>query len=369
MYRGIVVHWNNHQPIIDEDTFMRAFNHLSQRTLDGRENPHYTPVQPNTRPTKDKSRPQERPLCAGVMVSEPDGKRRNVGTQWVSKLQHYTYVCWDRKGDKYVWSKAAVFVDTAISKLVYHKLLATFDQDVWETSVETFVKELERQHRLKEAKLKELETTKQNLVASLETLMNPRMISAAEKRYEVAEEKYQRLQAELASEHSDAANLEKLRQLKSSCGEALENWDAMSRDEKRVVLQAFVCRIEATPTEGHGLHLTVRWRDNSSDGLLLPRQATTGTHWLPLEVERLRALVSSGAGQVEIARAFPTRKWAMIRDKYWRLGADTSKLSFRPREIKDSETYHDYVQRSGGRGLAHMDSVSCSERARPDGPG
>src|SRR5690606_34711862 len=35
-----IIRWNNHDPIIDEDTFFKAFNYLSDTNLDGSPNPN-----------------------------------------------------------------------------------------------------------------------------------------------------------------------------------------------------------------------------------------------------------------------------------------------------------------------------------------
>ncbi|MBN1991934.1 MAG: recombinase family protein [Anaerolineae bacterium] len=374
MVNGNIVHWDNHEAIIDEELFMRAFNFLSKVTLDGKKNPNYNPARQYRRPQKEEERPKERPLCVGLVFSQEDGEWRRVGSNWVSPLQHYTYTYWSIHDDtKYLWSKAADFVDETISSLITGKLQATFDFDTWEDSVNAYIEEFEEKQKVKRAQLDQLTTIKENLVGSLSTLTNPEMIAAAQQKYEDAQAEINRLQSELATDTGNISQINRLKKIRENCGEVLENWGTMTRDEKREVLLSFIQRIEANPTDGHGLRLVIRWKDRTSDEIVLPRQSTTGTQWLPYEVEELLSLVASGADQIQIARAFPHRKWEMIRDKYYRTTRNGMR-KFVPKPIKDTETYFDYLKRIGGGGdddecLAYIKDVNCSETRPHDAPG
>ena len=311
MVHGRIVHWNNHEAIIDEELFMRAFNFLSKVTLDGKENLDYSPVQQYRRLQKEEERPKERPLCAGLIYCQEDGNWRRVGSNWVSPLQHYAYTYWSRNEDgKYVWGRAADFVDKVINSLILTKLKATFDYDMWEQSINAYIEDFEKKRHIKQAQLEQLTTVKENLVGSLSTLTNPEMITATQQKYEEAQAEFDRLQSELATDMGSISQINKLKEIKKNCGEVLKKWDGMSRDEKREVLLAFIQRIEAAPTDGQGLQLIIRWKDATSDKILLPRRSSTCTYWLPHETEELLTLVHSGADQVRIARAFPHRKWA-----------------------------------------------------------
>ncbi|MEZ4678183.1 MAG: recombinase family protein [Caldilineaceae bacterium] len=368
MVNGVIVHWNNHEAVIDEETFFRAFNYLSPVTLTGQENQHYNPMQQHARPSKDDDRPLERPLCAGLMVSEENGIWRRVGTNWVAKLQHYTYALWSSNDDaKYIWSKAAPFVDDAVSRLVHEKLLSTFDYDAWGCEVNTFAEKFEDERRIKQAQLQQLQKVMDNLVASLETISLPHLVAATQKRYEEALIEHDRLQAELATSKAESVRFDRLHTLRESFREKLNKWYEITVDERREVLHLFIHCIEATPTRGHGLYLVIKWKDDTTDEILLPRQATTGTCWLPHEVELLLSLVDSGASQYKIAKAFPHRKWEMIRGKYV---AETGKpLKFKPKRIKDKETISDYLERAGKKTREpNIDSASYSEKARLCGP-
>jgi DNA invertase Pin-like site-specific DNA recombinase len=360
LVNGSIVRWNNHPPIVDESTFMQAFNYLSSISLDGKTNHDYRGIQEHARPSKDEQRPVERPLCAGMIGSYDTGEWSNVGTYWVEPLQHYTYTLWSNKDDKYVWSKAAPFVDDAITRMLQAKLVLTFNQDVWEEAVITFSEQFEKQRVQKQAQLRNLIKVMENLVAGLETLTNQAMILATQERYEKAQEEYDRLSAELAAIQNDAEQMQRVYDLRESCGPVLENWDNMTRDEKRVVLQAFIHTIEASAMPAHALRLTVYWKDGTSDEMVLPRQATTGTCWLPEETQELLRLVESGASQIEIAQTFPERKWKAIRLRYWRETGSGAELTFRPKPIKDEESFLDYLERTG-QSFGDGGSAACSE--------
>ncbi|KAA3663692.1 MAG: hypothetical protein DWQ04_09530 [Chloroflexi bacterium] len=361
---NVIVRWDNHPAIVPEDVFFQAFNYLSKTGLDGRVNPHYVSFQEHSRPSRENKRNVERPLLSGMIVSQHEGIWGNVGTNWVGPQNHYAYVLWGKfPQDNYIWGKAAKFVDAAVERIVQRKLTATFDSNVWDNTVKEFEKNYTKERKRIQAQISNLESVMENLIASLGTLNNEQMIRATEKRYEDAQVEYERLQRQLQEMSSEAIQVEELYKIKDNCGPLIENWPNMNRDEKRVVLHAFIQRIEASPVAGHGLHLKVFWKDDSCDEITLPRQATTGTNWLPEETALFLELVSTATSQIEIAREFPNRKWAHIRNKHWheRGKGSGAALRFRPKPIKDNESYEDYLRRTkNDDSFVDTGSVSCS---------
>lgn len=355
-FKSAVIRQNNHEPIITTDIFTRAFNYLSETSLDGKNNPHFSPMKQNLRPSLDKERPMERPLCAGMLVSKHNGKWKTVGTNWVGSSQHYAYVLWaDSPDDDYIWGKAAKYVDDAVLAIVGEKLRNTFDADEWEKSTKSFSKDYKRIMKQLRSQLAPLERVMDNLLISLDTLTNVDMIQAAERRYEHAKVEYDRLSKEIQKTDNELIKLETLNDLRDEYSPAIENMQNMTRDEIRIILRAFIIHIEASPVENHGLHLVIKWKDRSVDEILLPRQATTGICWLSWETERLLELIESNASQIEIAKEFPTRKWTMIRDKVSRISGCGS-LKPKPKPIKDQETYMDYLTRTGHDSLGELSS-------------
>ena len=321
-----IVRWNNHPAIVPVEVFMRAFNYRSDVALDGMPNPHYHPVQEHARPSCEEDRTVERPLCSGMLISKSDGEWRNVGTDWVKPEKHYAYVLRCKNPTKeYVWSKTAAYVDQAVEKLLLTKLLATFNSTAWEEALATFSTTYDTERKRKLAQVAEIKRVMENQIASLDTLTSREMIAAVQARYENAKREHTRMLNELEATDDEARQMEAMYTLKQSCRPALENWPNQTRDEKRVVLGAFITQIEAIPIDGHGLQLVIHWRDGSSNEVTLPRQATRGNDWLPSETLRLFELLDGGAPQIEIAREFPDRKWKDIRNKIWRVRGKCAK--------------------------------------------
>lgn len=355
----VVVKWNNHQAIIDEAKFYRAFNYLSEVALDGSVNTNYRSVRPNSRPSKDATRQQERPLLAGLMFAPWEGELRQVSTIYRAQYKHYYYalISTDGFGTK-MWIKNADFVDAAVTALLIDKLRLTFDFQKWETTVETSNQRFEEQQKLKEAQLKQLKTVMENLVTSLASLSTPQLIVSVEQKYQEAQAEYDRLQRDLNSIQSNVADIERITALKSTFSQAVDKWEQMSAEGKRVVVHIFVEHIRATKI-GDALQLVINWKDGSTDQIQLARVSSTGTVWLPNEIDLLVEMVKSGASRIEIAKAFPDRTWRVLYSKY----KGITKKSL-PREehntIGKYETYNEYVERMGLNGQQSSNSVPSS---------
>jgi DNA invertase Pin-like site-specific DNA recombinase len=347
-----VVRWDNHPAIVPLEKFMRAFNYRSEYDFLGKKNREYRPYRQYSRPSLEEQRPVERPLCAGMIISEVDGQWISAGTEYVKREEHYKYILQTRlrtEGvfDEYIWSKRSDWVDEAIVKRLHDKLKVTFDSEVWQQNLDKVGEILQQERKLKTAQLVSLERAMENMVASVETLTTPQLVQAIEARYQDAVAEYQRLKSELDTNESESQRLNALHRLRNNYEPTIANWEQMSRDEKCVLLQSFIDRIEATPHEKHGLQLTVVWRDQSRDTLLIPRLPTKGDGWDYEATIRLAVLLDSGASQVEIASAFPKRKWRMIRDKIFRMRGSKATI-FSPKPIRSLENYPEFITRTGG---------------------
>ena len=352
VHRDAIVRRNNHPAIVPQEVFFAAFNYLSPVTLNGQPNPNYRPFRDVARPTKDSHRPVERPFCAGLIFAEVDGKRRQVGTTWIKSAERYVYVANSGNTEQLnQWVKTAHFVDGTVVRLLRDKLRVTFDAGVWEKIMDRSGAASDQDQRRIRAQIAVLDRVMQNQIASLDTLANSQMIVDVQDRYEAAQAERQRLLDELALLQDDVAQQEAIAALHDTIGPVLEQWEDMTRQEIRLIMKAFIERIEATQAE-RALDFTIHWRDESTDSFSLPKQMENGwREWLPSEFEQLRNLVEAGATQVEIARAFPDRTWRMIVMK---IRKDFGRIYFSPQPIRHKETYVEYQSRTEQHGGVYI---------------
>lgn len=342
-----IVRWNNHPPIVDEEVFWQAFNYLSSITLDGQPNPHYKPFSSQARPKLDESRPVERPLYAGMVISLDGDEWRKVGTVWIKDREEYVYMFAQKHPLEGVfWRRNAYFVDQSITELVHERLKSTFDTDIWDETLAMANQEYDEDIKQKRTHIATLERVMHNHILSLESLTNMDMIHTVQERYEEAQREHKRLSAELAVTIGLSERIEALKHLRDRYYSAVESWDVMTHDEQRTILHMFIRHIEATEADGSGLRLVVQWFDGSSNEKTLPKQMKNGWRtWLDSETEQLLSLVDARASQVEIAAHFPTRTWKQLMDKIAaHLGVGVVQFPIHP--MRETETYTDFVQRA-----------------------
>jgi hypothetical protein len=356
---GSVIIWNNHPAIIEPDTFMRAFNYLSETGLDGKPNPHYAPIAVHARPSKAEDREEAWPLCAGLIFTEDEGRWVRVGVKWEKTITTYMYHHWSRTEDTSVWRKKAATVDSIIANVMIDKIKATFNFDAWEQAVAKIAVRVGEEHKLRQAQLKQLQTVMDNLVANLATLQHPQMIKAAEQQYAAAEREFQRLRQEIAAQQAETVSVEQVRQLRDSCGEIMENWPNLSCDEQREVLHTFVNRVEATPASDNGLDLRIYWNDGGESSADIPNQRGPYDVWTEEENRRVVALIESEADQLEICRAFPNRSWYAIQYRYQLMVKSEERVKIRRKlYVNRSESYNEYLARTGKASEIAMTSES-----------
>jgi len=186
----------------------------------------------------------------------------------------------------------------------------------------------------------------QNQILSLDTVTNADMIKAVQKRYEESQVEHERLSEQKKLLENEQTHLTAVRLLQQNWKAALKSWETLKRDEKRSILFAFIDRIEALGTKEKGLTLTVFWRDNSSDTLLIEPRAAKGIAWTDSDIRSLLQLYNKHPEQIELAKHFPDRQWgricAKLREHY---GKRFHLSSYRP--MKWAESYRDYVARTG----------------------
>jgi len=197
-HKNVVLVWNNHPPIVSEDEFIRAFNYLSKYALTGDDNLDYRPAFQYARPDSDQEREAGYPLCAGLIYSDIE-KWICAGIIFEQRNQCYLYVMNHNEyvGTKSVWARRATWIDSAVVSLFAKKLTDTFQADVWSQTIAELDQTIEHERKMKRAQLTALGDAMDNLIVSIATLTNARLIQEVEKRYEQMEQERQRLTSEL----------------------------------------------------------------------------------------------------------------------------------------------------------------------------
>jgi DNA invertase Pin-like site-specific DNA recombinase len=353
-FRGAIIRWNNHPGIVPVDTFMKAFNYLSAVGFDGEPNPDFHPVNFASRPSRDEKRDEERPLCAGMIFTEFKGRLRKVGTQYDSGKKFYRYgLVTPPPLREHIWRKKAACVDQEVSKLLLEKLKVTFDQEVWSQTLKGFSEKYEKEKSFAAKQLAAHEAALRNLTNSLDTIEDPDLIRRTEERFKAKRDEYNRLKSQLDAAENEIAQIRAISLLKEKITPALECWDNLSRKEMRVILHSLVRQIIATPLPEKEVHLSIQWRDGSSDELNLGFEGTTFKGWRHDETVQLLAMVDNRASQVEICAAFPERTWHKIRERVYRIrGRGYPIITAQP--IKARETYGQYLERINDNDQPHQ---------------
>lgn len=350
-YKGAVVCWNNHEPIVDVDTFMRAFNYLSKYTLTGEDNEEYQPAYSHARPDLEAKRPVERPLLTGLIQTQIEGKWYRTGCVYDQKNSCYLYQQSRVEVDGTVteWVRRASWIDSAVVTRFKQKLQATFDSDLWLQTLQDNQQLIEREKKIKRLQLASLKEEMQNLVVSLKTLTHPYLVQEVEQRYKQMEMEKSRLEKELAAIDLNQQEQITVQQAINLFTQAAANWDEMTQDERRNILALFIDQIEASDYSRAGnLRLTVIWRDGGQDEIQLWRKPNS-VYWSVENIEHLLAIFDAGANQLEIAAEFPEMKWEQIFNE---LKKHRGLVRFTPSWLGKKETYREYEGSGGRKGKA-----------------
>ena len=371
MYAG---HWvvdnrivirDNHPAIIEPEMFMLAFNYLSDVTLEGLPNPDYRPNYVHARPSLDEIRPEERPLCLGLMVAEDeDGSWLPVGSVWDGKLGYFNYLHVSRSKDVPLWRKRASYIDEAVTGLMLKNLKETFDFENWKAELDLYAGDFRRQRQGMEAQVEQLKKVMDNLLMSLGTLTHPQMIAAAQKQYSEAEQEHIRLLRELSTSREEQLRVEHMERIRDSCERVADNWPNMGADERRQVVHMFTAQIKATIVDRQAIHLHIFWQDGSKDEVTLAKQTGNGQYWSTEELDRLVERMLSGADPLSVSAEFPNRSWESIRRQYRQHSRAMGKYVLivfpRPLPIGNTECYDDYLARTGQKSAGTLSSDDCS---------
>lgn len=305
------VRWNNHEAIIPEDLFFRAFNYLSKFDLYGNPNPHYAGVG-RTRILKTMPpRTAERPLCEGKVFVYLDEEWQRAGTWYQADAERYNYACGRKKQQPNAasWQRAANWLDEAVIYHLRERLLSTLELDEIEKTLKSkeAAQAAERQHierQIKDA-AQQLKLREKKYAAT----KNLNLLASLEREYTAIEADYKRLlerREQLSEQPSD--NLEDM----LNHLHALNKPETMLYADLRRYVIAFVNRITVV-TEGQhkGDSISIEWIDGKTTDFQLHHQPGE-RGWSFAEIEAIRRGIAEGWTQIEFAASCPTRTWNEI---------------------------------------------------------
>jgi hypothetical protein len=348
MHKDRVVVWNNHLAIVPEELFYRAFNYLSLYTLEGEENPYYSPRLGRVHSTKKKIRIPPKAIYEGLIGSFHEGKWRNATVAWRKSIATYAYNChyMDLADNQHLlWARHCEYFDKAITDMLHAKLRATFDPAVWEEVLASASEDFDTERRMLKHQLVAVEQKMQALVNNFNFVQSETLLKALEREYANHDQEKARLEGKLADLDQRAEQQDALIALAKQAEVVLATWDEMDIEAQQVVAQAFIARIIVDVPNKHSVaHVEICWRDNTSDTIEVAYRADGSTIWFTWEVEALTEMLKVGVNQVTMAAALPDRNWHAIRLKaYEIIGARNFHMS--PKPIRDEEKYADYLAR------------------------
>ena len=191
--KGVILHFHNHEAIVEEDLFMHAFNALSSTDFFGEPNPHYMPQRPFIRHDRAE-RGCEPPVYAGLMFSDDvaGSPHRRMQTAYNHLNDKYGYILDDLR-DRMVFRVSAHWLDDAIDNLLLERLRSTtIDETAWNTAVESTREDGHAEVRRIEAEIRGAERAKAAILKNLKSLQNPAIVRELEASYEAQERETQR---------------------------------------------------------------------------------------------------------------------------------------------------------------------------------
>jgi len=317
IHMNAVVAWNNHEPIIPLDLFMYAFNRLSPTDFHGEPNPHYVPYRPWIRHDKAK-RTAVPPNYAGLVYTDdlPDRPHKRLATIWNVVADKYEYLLNEYPYRSTVWKLRAFILDGMVDEMLLERLRdTTIDETAWTIALASVENVDQSELRRLKAAIRQAETAKDNIIASLGLLSNAEMVARAQARFESADREIVELQAELMRIQSGKQRSRSLADARPALELVIARWNDVPSEEKRALFEAFARYIRVTKVTRHTKHVTVFWRDGSSSERSTTHKSL-GYFWETDDLEKLRAMVEGNVAQWQILREFPDYTWKSLQERY-----------------------------------------------------
>lgn len=341
---------DNHPGIVDPDIFWEAFNYLSETTIDGDPNPDYKKRQvtrpKNTGDPRRASVPQ--PFLVGKL-SSPDtrGDMHRVVPIWNGKTNQYEYSGWSYgaswgEGDIKLWTKSTDQVDRVVHEMLaplalyeQHDEIAQMLSSQNESLGMNFDNERARCQDM--IRLAKKEVAQKHMLWS--NTQEKELVSEAVDAWKKARDNVTRWEAELARINALEADQHSMTRLRTAMFTLLADYWSLSLEDKRLVLQLCVERIEARKI-GSDLEITTVYWGGAKRSRVIGLRGDNA--WTQAECQRLLTLAEQAAPALQIAASFPDRKWGAILSKYQRL---TGRCISSCGPIRKAESYFAFVHR------------------------
>lgn len=312
--RRVIIKWYNHEPIIDEDLFMRVFNSLSDLTLRGERNEKYFAQRTFVRHVYE--RPDDIPLFRGYVVSDqPDEyDLTHLSTGWNHGGQYYNYILMVKRVS--LLTVVAYYIDHPVSEMLRERLLATtIDDEAWSEAMQSNDKDGFSERRRIQSEIKAAERSKQTILVNLKSLANPELVQNLEASYEANQREIERLEAEMEMLQSRSNHTQNLIEARPAIQMIVERWEEVPREQKRALFEAFAHHIIVRKDDDEHRHLVVQWRDGTESLHHFTRRQRK-TRLTEAQKDLLKELVEKQVSQVELLRTFPDMQWRQIQRRY-----------------------------------------------------
>lgn len=139
--------------------------------------------------------------------------------------------------------------------MLFSKLRATFDSDVWESVLQSAGNDFDKEEKSLQQKLANVEQKMTTLLDNFSYVQSKSLAEALEKQYEEQEQAKKQLESQLTRLSQRAKQQETLMELAQKADNVLRDWAKMSLIEKQAVARVFVERIVVTPTDNIALQI------------------------------------------------------------------------------------------------------------------
>jgi hypothetical protein len=215
-----------------------------------------------------------------------------------------------------MWKVRAFILEDMVDAMLLERLQATtIDEAAWAAALASVENVDQSEVRRLKAAIRQAETAKDNIIASLGLLSNPEMVTRAQARYEAANHEISGLQAELARIQSGAQKSVSLADARPALELVIAHWGDVPNGEKRALFEAFAQYINVSKVSRKSKRISIHWRDGSVSTRTTTHKSL-GYFWEDDELETLRALVEGHAPQWRILRSFPDYTWRSIQERY-----------------------------------------------------